>query len=137
MRASVQSSVGKPLAVGPFARALSTLTSCSSVSRGKRPARCAPSRPCTPCSRHVACHCEAVSRDTSSSRTTSAWAEPSSNIFPARSRRWVNASKSRRGRTRRLVVVGTDVLEREEGVMRTVSHVYHHYQGITERSLEG
>ena len=34
-----------------------------------------------------------------------------------------------------LVGVGTEVLERVEDVMRTVSHAYHQYQGITETSL--
>lgn len=41
----------------------------------------------------------------------------------------------RSGRTRRLVVVGPDVLKHEEGIMRRSSHVYHRYQGTTERSL--
>jgi hypothetical protein len=66
---------------------------------GGRPARCAPAKAFVPPSCHAANHCEAVSRDTLSSRATSAWVEPRLNISPARSLRYLSASKSRRGLT--------------------------------------
>src|ERR1019366_996597 len=120
-RASVHRSVGKPLARGPRRRAATTSASCSSESRGRRPARPAPVKAARPPSFQSWYHFDALSRETPSAWATSAWLLPRRNMSAARRRRALRASKSRRGGTRFFALLPLTA-SREPGI-HPVSHI--------------
>src|ERR1019366_5696379 len=120
-RASVHRSVGKPLARGPRRRAATTSASCSSESRGRRPARPAPVKAARPPSFQSWYHFDALSRETPSAWATSAWLLPRRNMSAARRRRALSASKSRRGGTRFFALLPLTA-SREPGI-HPVSHI--------------
>jgi hypothetical protein len=98
-RARVHMSVGYPFAFGPSSSAASTSATCSSDSRGGRPARPAPARASRPPDCQARYHRDAVCADTSNSTATSTCRLPRANMSAARMRRSRNASKSRRAGT--------------------------------------
>ena len=97
-RASVHSSVGYPLAVGPLRSAFSTLARSDSVTFGSRPARPAARSAFLPPAFHLSCQSETVWCTTPSSLAISAWETPLAKRSAAFMRRSSMAAKSRRGR---------------------------------------
>ena len=97
-RARFQSSVGNPLARGPFSSAASTAANCTSESLERRPARPAARRASFPPCSHTSCQSETVWWETPTRRAISAWlVPPCSNSSAACIRRSSMAAKSRRG----------------------------------------
>ena len=98
-RDRVHRSVGNPLARGPRLSSVTTSASWSSDRRGRRPARPAPTRASRPPLDHCWYHSDALWAETPRAWATSAWLLPRRNMSAARRRRFLSASKSRRGRT--------------------------------------